>query len=293
MINSVDVAIEQLIKDKDTVLEGYVSEYLFEKQFLDGANKEYTHSIWTAKWRQLRLLFVFKQDPSNFDKKLLSDARLKTIFSCWHVYYKDCQLYFSNGNVTYEKQLFLERIGNVRFPKEVQKAHDGLTKRKKKCIDFFKNQNYMLPIARERDFVNNFLAVYFTSIVNIDYVSLSEKGELMLYEVKFKNENYEGYFGINVGQWDLLNILSVCGFKIFYAVLYKDRLHSSLHIFDYIYASNISKKWYIAELDLYNYVKCSNAPAYTSVYGNKQQRVYYYEKKEVLDKGEGCELIIP
>ena len=73
MINSVDAAIELLIKYKETVLEGYVSEYLFEKQFLDSSNREYAHGIWTAKWGGLHLFFIFKQELSDIDKKILSN----------------------------------------------------------------------------------------------------------------------------------------------------------------------------------------------------------------------------
>ena len=42
-------AIGQFFFDKETILEGYVSEYLFEKQFLDSKNKDYTHGVWIAQ----------------------------------------------------------------------------------------------------------------------------------------------------------------------------------------------------------------------------------------------------
>lgn len=293
MINSVDAAIELLIKYKETVLEGYVSEYLFEKQFLDSSNREYAHGIWTAKWRDLNLFFIFKQELSDVDKKILSNKLLNLLFSCWHVYEKDNKFYFANENVTYDEKAFLISVGNASFSKKVSIDQDGLTARKKTCIDFFKNNNLLFPIATERQFVNSFLEVHFCSVINIDYIVLNRDGELLLYEVKFKDENYEGYFGINAGQKNLLGLLKVCGFRIICAVLYKDRLHSMLNIFDYINASDIPKKWYLANLDLNKDVKWRYVQKYTSLNRKWRQKVYYYDKNEILDKGECYELIIP
>ena len=293
MINSVDTAIELLIKYKETVLEGYVSEYLFEKQFLDSSNREYAHGIWTAKWGGLHLFFIFKQELSDIDKKILSNKLLNLLFSCWHVYEKDDKFYFSNENVTYDEKAFLNSVGNARVSRPVPIDKDGLTERKKKCIDFFKNNNLLFPIATERQFVNSFLEVHFYSVINIDYIALNRDGELLLYEVKFKDENREGYFGINAGQKNLLGLLEVCGFRIVYAVLYKDRPHSTLNIFDYMNTSDITPKWYFANIDLNKYVKCQYVAKYTSLHGIWRQKVYYYDKNEILDKGECYKLIIP
>lgn len=294
-------AIGQFFFDKETILEGYVSEYLFEKQFLNSKNKDYTHGIWIAQLFNnkknnegvVNYFFIFKQELSNFDKKLLSNTELKKIFMCFHAYEKDNQWWFSDGVQTFNQKEFLQRIENNKTPKPIYDYEHQMTNRKEKCIDYFEEHNILLPIANERNFANNFLSVYFDSVVNIDYLACGDNGEIDVYEVKFKNESKAGYFGINIGQQKVLKHLSCCNFNIYYVVLYKDKRHSDYHIFDYINASDIPKKWYIGKIDIDNYVGDGTAPDDTSIYGNRSQQYYNYDKSTILDKGECYELIIP
>lgn len=303
MISNKLGAIGQFFFDKETILEGYVSEYLFEKQFLDNKNKDYTHGIWIAQLfkdkknndEAANFFFIFKQELSNFDKKLLSNTDLKKSFMCFHAYEKDNQWWFSDGVKTFNQKEFLQRIKNNRIPKPIDEhEHEHqMTNRKEKCIDFFEEQNILLKIANERHFANDFLSVYFDSVVNIDYLACGDGGELDIYEVKFKNESKAGYFGINVGQQKVLKRLSCCNFNIYYVVLYKDKKYSSFHIFDYINASDVPKKWYIGKIDIDNYVGHGTAPDDTSINGDHPQSHYNYDKSPILDKGECYELIMP
>ena len=58
--------IEQLKRDKHTLLEGYVTEHLFKKQFLAGRTiEEYSHGWWTGMLRGKRFLFILKDNLNN------------------------------------------------------------------------------------------------------------------------------------------------------------------------------------------------------------------------------------
>ena len=57
-------ARKQILRDKHTLLEGYVTEYLYKTQFLESRPQNYTCGWWSAEVGGQRFFFVVKEKLS-------------------------------------------------------------------------------------------------------------------------------------------------------------------------------------------------------------------------------------
>ena len=278
--------IEQLKRDKHTLLEGYVTEHLFKKQFLAGRTKEkYSHGWWTGMLRGKRFLFILKNNLNNIDKEIINT--FKKDYECWQVLYTNEGLRrFINDD--YSESLsetdFFEiyKLERKQLPLKAT-SETSNNQRQNRCIEYFKNHQLLNEIAVERNFADDFLSVFFSSIINIDYFTKNENDELCAIEIKFKNETFDGYFGIDAGPISLLLEIRSKGIKVYHVILYKDRDHKDMSIFDYIEDTTIDKAWYIHNFEKEDIVGYSEAPEKTSVDGKKKQSFGQIRKEVVLN----------
>ncbi len=275
--------IEQLKNDKDTLLEGYITEFLFKNQFLDNADKPvpYSHGWWSGFLKGKRIVFVLRNNLSPLDKEIIT--LLKSKYECWQVTYDNGNWFFLDEDLRLTKSDFLviyslRKQSNSSGTADETKSED----RQNKCIDFFQNHQLLSEIAIERKFVDDFLSVYFSFVMNIDFFTKNSEGNICAIEVKFKSESQGGYFGIGPGQLIWLKELSSQGIDIFYALLYKDAMHKDMTILEYLDDKNIEKAWYIHQIDTSDISGHAIGPKKTSINGKKQQPFEKIRKSAVL-----------
>ena len=79
----IKTAKTQLRKDKHSVLEGYVTELLFKKQFLS-EGLLYTHGWWTGVRKGKKYIFIIKDKLNKLDNELI--RRLSNDYEIWQVH---------------------------------------------------------------------------------------------------------------------------------------------------------------------------------------------------------------
>lgn len=281
MICDRDTAINQLKRDKHTLLEGYVTEFLFERQFLKSRSETYTHGWWSGTINGKRFFFVLKAQLSSLDQEVLT--ALNTNYNCWQATYKNGEWFFCKDEKWYSQIEFLNKLNLVKRQAAIH-ATSATTDadRQNKCIDFFDANNIIICTAIERNFADDFLSVYFNGILNVDYFTKNKEGKLCVVEVKFKNESYDDVFGINIGEVDLFIQLRRIGFKVIHTILYKNRENKEMSIFDYLKSNSIEHAWYIGVFDEKNLDAPALAPSKTSVDGKKNQYFYKLKKSKMI-----------
>lgn len=281
MICDRDSAINQLKRDKHTLLEGYVTEFLFERQFLKSRSGRYTHGWWSGIINGERFFFVLKEQLSSLDQEVLTV--LNTNYNCWQAIYKNGEWIFGKDEMWYSQSEFLNKFNLVKRQAAVHATSDTTDiDRQNKCIDFFDANSIIICTAIERNFADDFLSVYFKGILNVDYFTKNKEGNLCVVEVKFKNESYDGVFGINIGEVALFTELRRMGFKVIHTILYKNRENKEMSIFDYLNSNTIEHAWYIGVFDEKDLDAPAVAPSKTSVDGKKNQYFYKLKKSKMI-----------
>ena len=280
-------AIAQLRKDKHTLLEGYVTEYLFEQQFLIPKRTCYTHGWWTGTLYGKRFFFAIKHSLTELDKEIQS--RLAQMYECWAVELDNGNWFFRKDGNALSLPQFIRAYNLVQRQQVIRATRDTSdANRQDECISFFSQRGNLIRIAEERNFVDDILSVYFQGILNVDFFTKSSQGKLCVLEIKFKNESREGCFGINVGEVSLFDELRQLGFQVFQAVLYKKRLpgtssNTEISVFSYLKRPESDKTWYMIPFNKSLLEAPSIAPSYTSVDGRKAQSYYRLRKEQLLD----------
>lgn len=283
MFERTEDARAQILRDKHTLLEGYVTEYLFEHQFLIEKEKSYTNGWWSALRGKKRFFFLVKEKMNDLDQKVFD--LLNSRYSCWRAYPEKEKWFLSDGRNKMSEKEFLTRYN-------LQAVHNQLsatseirdTNRQNQCIEFFENHQIMTKIAVERNFADDFLTVYFNSPVNMDYITRNVNGDLCVMEIKFKYENKAGYFGINAGQTMMFEELEKLGFEIHHMILYNHTKDKDLSIFGFLNMKTLKKYWLYSRLTDFADRKKSTAPAETSVDGTKRQAYYLFGMDEMSAK---------
>ena len=278
MFEDPTVAKRQLLKDKHSVLEGYVTEYLFERQFLMQAPERYTHGWWAAETFGKRFFFLVADKLNDMDRRIMQE--LSRQYPCWRAYYHKNTWYFRRG---------LRRLSLRQFILKYQlRARSGImsaaadtrnSDRQNRCIDFFEKNQILHRIAMERCFADDILSVYFGSLVNIDFFVQKDNGQLNAIEVKFKFESKNGKFGINCGQYNLFEQLGQMGIQVQHWILYNGTHDDSLSIFGFL-DSDLAKFWLSGTILTNDQRVKKTAPSKTSVYGSRPQEYYEFEKNE-------------
>lgn len=277
MFNKTSNAIYQLEKDKHTLLEGYVTEFLFQQQFLS-LDSLHTHGWWMGLINNKRMFFVIKDKLNDLDRDLIQS--IPHFDQCWQVILKERTLYFANREEILDEGGFVLK-NNLKPIRDKLKASDDTrnTIRQQKCIDFFVNHGLIKDIATERYFVNNFLTVYFGGMINIDYFTKDKKGNINVIEVKFKYESRDNCFGINTGQMKMFDYFKGLGFKINHFILYNHTRNMNTSIFGFLDLPE-EKYWLFTGINTDNNIMAV-APERTSISGSFQQSYYKINKSDI------------
>lgn len=133
-------AKQQLLKDKHALLEGYVTEYLFEKQFLRSQNGKYfsgyTNGWWSAGIGEHRFFFLVAPSLNNIDRRVIQS--LAPQYEVWRAWPEKENWHFYKGNLDLELKSFLHRFKLSPFRsggKATATTRD--IERQSKCLDFF------------------------------------------------------------------------------------------------------------------------------------------------------------
>ena len=235
-------AKEQILQDKHTLLEGYVVEYLYRKQFLSSGNTEYTSGWWFAHGiGQPDFFFVVTEKPNKVDREIINV--LSSQFNVLTAYPEGESWYFHQDGIKMDMKQFSVRYDlKIRsLEKADENVRDG--QRQQKCLSFFETHDMLRKVAIERNFADSILSSYFSSPVNIDCFIRKRNGKLCVIEIKFKNETSRGSFGVNQGQYQLFKKLSAMGFEIQNWILYKKQYNNkNVSVFDFL--NQPGKKWW-------------------------------------------------
>ena len=220
-------AEQWLCEDKHTLLEGYVTEYLYEKQWLLSSPESYTSGWWFAEVEQenkkKQFFFVVSEKLNDVDREVMrtlskrySVCRAYPIYDTWHFYeyHHDTEdegmrwpQFCEKHQLQQEAVRGAQRESKKRKKKqpedqalEKKKAEKGDKeqtenmaavkdmRRQEACISFFESHDILRKIAIERHFADWFLSNYFDSLINVDYFILNQSKQLCAIEIKFKNE---------------------------------------------------------------------------------------------------------
>lgn len=278
MFEDLSSAEAQILRDKHTLLEGYVTEYLFERQFLSQNPGTYTKGWWSAGSDTQRMFFVAAEELNDVDRAVMGE--LSKRYPCWQVYAEGDSLYFEDGGHRLTMRQFLSqyRLTAKRSPMTAAAAVRS-TDRQRRCVDFFKAHQLMQKIAAERYFANNFLNVYFPKLVNIDFFVRENDGRLSAIEVKFKFEAKDKTFGINFGQYEMFTQLEKMGIQVQHWILYNSARDKDLSIFGFL-DKKMEKYWLSGHIDTSRPREANRAPKDTSADGNRTQGYYKFGKSE-------------
>jgi hypothetical protein len=254
----------QLLRDKHNLLEGYITEYFFEKQFL---KEKYTDGWWVAFYNNTKIFFILKDALNPLDHEIINKISYR--YDCWQVYLINSTFVFASSSfdgVVYTTDQFIKKydLHQIRTPL-IANSDLRDEQRQNEAIQFFSDKK-IEKIVISRYFANNFLTCFFTAITNIDFF-VKTGSKINAIEVKYKFESKNGYFGLSMSERSVFKDLSELGLSIYYFILY-NHMHEKNGILTFINHEN--KKWIyrnITHIDRFRIAK-SYAPYKTSIDGN-------------------------
>ena len=268
-------AKKQLKKDKHNLLEGYVSEYCFEKQFLSSGSVRYTKGWWIAHGKDEYVAFCYKEDFNEIDENIASYLLLG--MPVWHVRFNGA---WEFRNIKTNERLSLQELTKsyhtVSFSSPIEATSETRDDdRQTKCIEFFQRKGILIDIAEQRKFANDVLSPSFNGLINVDFFSINKRQEPCVIEIKFKYPANDNTFGFDKGLGDTFDYLSNnCRVKICHFILYKPIRSEEYSIFDYLKDTRVERFWLFARLLDIGHFKLKTAPSKTSVDGKKKQQYY-------------------
>lgn len=277
------IAIKQLLNDKHTLLEGYITEQLFYNQFLKNNTTPNTDGWWTTEYKNVKLFFVVKEKLNSLDKEII--MRIPPQHQCWQVYLEQDKFIFEKENIKLSEEDFINRFKLPQIRKPMVASDETRdSERQNQSIEFFEQNKILKKIATERKFANNFLTVYFKGMINIDMFTKKNE-QINVIEIKYKYESRDGHFGVNTGQMKMFEFFMRINFNVHHFVLYNFTRDMHLSIFGFL-KLNLEfpneKEWYFKKLNLEEVYNESIAPEMTSVSGRFRQAYYKIPKKEMV-----------
>lgn len=278
-------AVKQVLRDKNTILEGYVTEYLFEQQFLANRSNSFTQGWWCARAKDHQIFFVVKQEVNDIDKEFA--CCLTSHYDIWQAKLSNSGTWdfvsIPNTGATtriLSEDQFVSEYALPTFRSSLLATNDVRDiDRQNKCIAFFKNNGILRKVATERYFADDFLFRHFPSAVNVDFITKNKDSELCVLEVKFKFETRAGKFGVDSGQYHMLTQLHDLGIQIHHIILYNFTKQKDLTIFGFLTTNDASRHWKIGRLTHGVAAYETIAPRYTSIDGKKLQPYFALDKK--------------
>lgn len=275
-------AISQLMNDKHNLLEGYVTEKLFYKEFVENNNIGSSSGWWMAKSKENEtIFFIIKETLDENDLKIF--LHINKIYTCYHVYQRNDDFYFSDlhQSISSGTMIIKHNLKMIRSSLNVKDSFKNEA-RQNKAIRFFKKHNILNEIALERYFANNFLTVYFPQMINIDLFTITKKG-INAIEIKYKFEAKNGTFGVNQGQFEMFKLLNHIGINTYHFILYNHTKNKNLCIFDFLNSEN-QKSWNYCNTAKISSVSLYEAPEFTSLSGYKTQKYYQLPKNKFAER---------
>ena len=166
MFERFEDAEKQILQNKHTLLEGYVTEYLFEKQFPLALHRNYTSGWWCAEIENKRFFFVVSESFNDVDQKMIQI--LSKQFSVWRAYPTGNIWFFYSEESTLSLPQFVSRHHLYKRAKPHPAAE--LTRdlgRQMKCVNFFKSNNILRKIAIERNNAGRIDPIVFPSSISL------------------------------------------------------------------------------------------------------------------------------
>lgn len=277
-------AIRQIVRDKDTILEGYVTEFLFTRQFLSGRDGEFTQGWWCANTPHAKYFFVVKPALNDIDAEFANVVgATATVWQAWLTEEGRWLLRRVNGGSAGPDSLtedeFASECGVATFRSGLLATGNVRDKvRQNRCVEFFKRTSILKKVATERCFADDLLFRHFTNAVNIDFITRNRQGALCVLEVKFKFETRAGKFGVDSGQYHMLTDLLGLGLQVHHIVLYNHTRQKSLTIFGFLADSSPSRHWKLCQLRSGCAAYETVAPSYTSIDGRKLQPYFALDR---------------
>lgn len=272
-------AKKKIQQDKHTVLEGYVTEDIFRKQFLAESPNTYTRGWWSAVANGQRFFFLVSEQKNDVD----CDVMLKISGSspCWRVYKDGKNWRFRSGDTILDLPHFLKRYHIKKIGRPASTCEGVKNKeRQDRCLNYLENNNMLRDIAIERDFGNFVLSSFFQYAVNIDFFAHVSDERLCAIEVKYKYGMPSGEFGMNIGQYQFLKELNLLGFEIYNIVLWNSTGNTNLSVFDFLDQPDIEKKWLCNHMEEFPDREVHTAPSKTEVYGRNGQKFHKLNRNE-------------
>ena len=286
MFEDPDRARQQILRDKHTLLEGYVTEYLFEDQFLKRKYRhlftDYTTGWWSAEAGEKRFFFLVSSVENDIDRSISEILRRK--YEVWRAFPEGNTWHFYTDarDLTLDEFAKEFHLTKTFHENAATQSTRGIA-RQSRCLAFFEEHDLLQKIALERNFADDILAGYFDSIVNIDFVAESSTGEICVIEVKFKLESKSKTFGINVGQFKMFEIFADMGLRIEHWILY-NKTHDKEHsIFGFLELDR-KKWWRCGTIDTEVRREQKSAPAETSIQGLRSQDYYEFDADDFVFK---------
>jgi len=254
---------KQLMNDKNNLLEGYITEHLFETQFL---NEKHTDGWWVAFYNNTKIFFILKNDLNILDREIIDKVSQR--YDCWQVYLINSTFVFaepSSSGLVYTEPQFNEKydLHQIRRP---MVANSDLRdeQRQKRAIDFLGDKIEKIVVSRY--FANNFLTCFFNAITNIDFF-VKTGSRINVMEVKYKFESKNGSFGLSMSERSVFKDLAELDFQIYYFILYNHKREKDGIL---AFIKHEDKKWIcrnITQIERFRIAK-SYAPCKTSIDGN-------------------------
>ena len=274
-----------LKKDKASTLEGRISEELFMLDVypvLQNKGCKVSLDWWVVKTK--KKLFFFKYQPTQNFKLNKPDQKVANLlkkngFSYYLSYYDADKRQFvfknKNGKVFSEKQL------KSCFATRKQSVNNPNKKRQNTVIKHLINSGLFTKFAKTRNFVTNFLAKHFYNFINLDAVLIKDN-KFKIIEIKYKYPSRAKKYGINLNPTLIFKHLLQNGFdSLEHYILLNSTYDKHTSIIDLL-SQRIKTDWWHKTLSVKEINEAiendtNYAPSETSIYGNHQMSVTYYD----------------
>ncbi len=243
-------------------IAGYITEKLFIDFYVQPSNYSYSKGWWSAvaknKGSSERPLFIIvKNDLTELDNKVIKKLENKG-FHYIQIIESDDEWSIIDSGQEYYWRDYIDIAGlKPSSSRNAGKNDDNSADSElNHCIEYYKNNNMLIDIAKSIVIEDNFINRYYTT-TNIDLIINGKDDEPVCLEIKFKNEfllNNNGImepvFGTDVFQYNNVFMPFLeSGISVFNIILYNDvkskHNKNSTVIFDYLQKKGNDPNQYI------------------------------------------------
>lgn len=285
MLN-INMMKKELSIDKHTVLEGYITEYLYKKQFLANNPNAYTTGWWFVSGNEGKsqtMMFVLKNNPSALDKSIADILRSDYEIRQLKMYLNNSRQATNTHKESNDINIFFKSRGIYEKQQHGSPAKGIDTKRQAICIKKLMDLNLLEETYCSRR-IAHLLSKYFYTVINFDFFCRATNGTIYNVEVKFKDDFPYGnkrYFGLNIGESKLFSKLNELGIPTLNVILYKNPYYHDDSIFQFL-DRDIDHSWYRSIFNPAFLEGVANANAKTSLEGKRRQTYYRISREHFV-----------